>query len=158
MRLFHMGFLLAFLAAPAQASDTADVQRLAEAFCAAVRAGDEAAAEALMLPTLRKGIDALRVANDAFLLAYPGDKPPLGNGLRLTAYQDYPESCIPETVTRDGAVLVYQPAGVIGGAWRDRLEVAPGPDGRPLVSDILYAPDLAQRFSDWLAVTAAEGS
>jgi hypothetical protein len=55
-------------------------------------------------------------------------------------------------------VLVYQPAGVTGGAWRDRLEVETGPDGNPLVSDILYAPDFAQRFSDWLVVTAKEGN
>jgi hypothetical protein len=158
MRHFHVSFILAALAAPAQASDPAAVQRLAEAFCAAVRASDEAAAEALMAPSLREGIAALRVANEAFLLAYPGDKPPLGNGLRLTAYQDYPESCVPEAVTVEGAVLVYQPAGVIGGAWRDRLEVGAGPDGKPLVTDILYAPDLAQRFSDWLVLTAAEGS
>jgi hypothetical protein len=133
------------------------VQRLAETFCAAVRASDEAAAEALMTPALREAIAALREANDAFLAANPGEKPPLGNGLRLTAYQDYPESCTPEAVTEAGADLVYQPAGVTDGAWRDRLEVNMGPEGEPSVSDILYAPDLRDRFSDWLVITTAEG-
>jgi hypothetical protein len=157
MRAFRLTLLLAILTGPAQAADPAAVQRLAETFCAAVRASDEAAAEALMTPALREGIAALRVANEAFLAANPGDKPPLGNGLRLTSYQDYPESCTPEAVTEAGAVLVYQPAGVTDGAWRDRLEVVTGPDGQPLLSDILYAPDLTDRFSDWLVVTAAEG-
>lgn len=158
MRAFWLTLLFFILAGPAQADGPASVQRLAEAFCAAVRASDEAAAEALMTPALRDGIAALRVANAAFIAENPGDKPPLGNGLRLTAYQDYPESCTPEAVTDVGAVLVYQPAGVTDGAWRDRLEVEAAPDGQPLVSDILYAPDLTDRFSSWLVVTAAEGS
>jgi hypothetical protein len=158
MRLLSSCGLLACLAAPVQAADPAEVQRLAEAFCAAVRASDEAAAEALMSPPLREGIAALRIANEAFLAANPGEKPPLGNGLRLTAYQDYPESCTPEAVTEAGAELLYQPAGATDGAWRDRLAVADGPDGKPVIADILYAPDLAERFSDWLVVTAADGS
>jgi hypothetical protein len=158
MRLFRLSGLLACLAAPVHAADPAGVLRLAEDFCTAVRASDEAAAEALMTPALRDGIAALRVANEAFMAANPGEKPPLGNGLRLTAYQDYPESCTPEAVSETGADLVYQPAGVTDGAWRDRLEVVAGPEGEALISDILYAPDLTERFSDWLVVTAAEGS
>ena len=158
MRAFLLNMLLALLAGPAQAADPSAVQRLAEAFCAAVRASDEAAAEALMTQELRDGVAALRIVNEAFVAENPGEKPPLGNGLRLTAYQDYPESCTPEAVTDLGAELVYQPAGVTDGAWRDRLEVVEGPGGQPLVSDILYAPDLAERFSAWLVVTAAEGS
>ena len=157
MRLVRFSGLLACLAAPGEAADPADVQRLAEAFCAAVRASDEAAAEALMAPALRDRIAALRIANEAFLAADPGDKPPLGNGLRLTAYQDYPESCMPEAVGESGAVLAYQPAGVTDGAWRDELEVEIGPAGEPVMSDILYAPDLAERFSDWLVLTTEEG-
>jgi hypothetical protein len=158
MRAFRLTLLLGILTGPAQAADPAAVQRLAEAFCAAVRASDEAAAEALMTEELRDGIAALRVANEAFLAENPGEKPPLGNGLRLTAWQDYPESCTPEAVTDLGAVLVYQPAGVTDGEWRDRLEVVTGADGQPLLSDILYAPDFKERFSDWLVATAAEGS
>jgi hypothetical protein len=158
MRHFHCCGLLACLAAPVQAADPAEVQRLAEAFCAAVRSGDEAGAEVLMSPALRDGIAALRVANEAFLAANPGEKPPLGNGLRLTAWQDYPESCTPQAVTEAGADLVYQPAGATDGAWRDRLEIETGPDGTAVIADILYAPDLAERFSDWLVVTAADGS
>lgn len=162
MHRLRLSCLLAFLAAPAHAADPAvdpaAVQRLAEAFCAAVRASDEPAAEAMMAPALREGIATLRVADAAFIAANPDDKPPLGNGLRLTAFPDYPESCTPEAITETGADLVYQPAGVAGGAWRDRLEVVPGPDGQPLLSDIRYAPDLSARFSTWLIVTAAEGS
>lgn len=158
MRLFWSCGLLACLGAPVHAADPVEVHRLAEAFCAAVRAGDEAGAEALMSPTLRDGIAALRVANKAFLAANPGEKPPLGNGLRLTAYPDYPESCTPEAVTETGTVLAYQPAGAADGAWRDRLEIETGPDGKAVISDILFAPDLADQFSDWLVVTAADGS
>ena len=64
----------------------------------------------------------------------------------------------PEAVTETGTVLAYQPTGAADGAWRDRLEIETGPDGKAVISDILFAPDLADQFSDWLVVTAADGS
>jgi hypothetical protein len=113
--------------------------------------------EALMTPALRFAITHLRRADAAFQAAHPGEKPPQGNGLRLTAFQDYPESCTPEAVGDSGAVRLCQPAGIAGGVWRDRLKVVIGPDGTPMVSDILFAPDLTDCFSDWLKVATDDG-
>jgi hypothetical protein len=139
---------LAAAALPARAGS--DPAALAAAFCAAVRAGDETAAEALMTPELRAGVLRLRAADAAFRAIYPGEKPPLGDGLMLTGYVDYPESCTAEEADTAGAVLVYAPAGAPADVWRDRLVFAPGPDGGLLIAEILYAPDGAARFSDWL--------
>lgn len=132
-----------------------DPASLAAQFCDAVRAGDEAQAEALMSPDLQAAIARLRVADAAFRKAYPGDKPPLGDGLRLTAFPDGLESCIPEAVTAQSADLVYAPGSDPSAPWRDRLVLLAAPDGGVLVADILYAPDQTARFSDWLAETAS---
>jgi hypothetical protein len=148
--------LTAALALPAAALPAragSDPAALAAAFCVTVRAGDETAAEALMTPELRAGIVRLRAADAAFRAIYPGDKPPLGDGLRLTGYVDYPESCAAEEAGPAGAVLVYAPAGAPADVWRDRLVFAPGPDGTPRIADILYAPDQTARFSDWLGAS-----
>lgn len=141
------------LAGTARADDSAAGQ-LARAFCAAVRSGNEAAAEALMTPELQTAIAALRVADDAFRAAQPDEKPPLGDGLRLTAFPDQPESCTPDEVTSGSVVLTYVPAGAADGLWRDQLLLVPvGKDLK--VADILYAPDGTYRFSRWLAESAA---
>jgi hypothetical protein len=139
--------------APARAED-ASALTLAAAFCAAVRASDEAAAEALMPPELQAAIAALRDSDARFRTAYPGDKPPLGDGLALTAYQDYPESCTPEEVSSASVVLAYVPAGAPDGVWRDQLELVTLSDGSLRVADIRYAPDGNRRFSGWLAEAA----
>ncbi len=126
---------------------------LAEAFCAAVKAGDEAAAEALMTAELQAAIAALRASDATFRQTYPGDKPPLGDGLRLTAFPDYPESCIPSEASSESVVLTYAPAGAPEAIWRDQLLLVPTGDG-VRIADILYAPDGTGRFSGWLADSA----
>jgi hypothetical protein len=154
MILVRAALALTLLApAPARAEEGSALT-LATAFCAAVRASDEAAAEALMTPELQAAVAALRSSDARFRTAYPGDKPPLGNGLQLTAYQDYPESCTPEEVSSASVVLAYVPAGAPDGVWRDQLELVTVPEGGLRVADILYAPDGTQRFSAWLTEAA----
>lgn len=150
-------FFLAFLGlliAPA-AFATPGAVSLAMAFCTAVREADEAAAEAMMTPDLQGAIGRLRAADAEYRAAYPQDKPPLGDGLRLTAFPDGLESCTPEAATADSVDLVYAPGSDPSATWRDRLVLMAVPDGRVLVADILYAPDQTARFSDWLVEAAA---
>ena len=146
------GALAMVLLAPAPAARAGDdaARTLATAFCAAVRASDETAAEALMTPALQAAIAALRASDARYRTTFPDDKPPLGDGLALTAYQDYPESCTPEQVSATSVVLAYVPAGAPGEVWRDRLELVALADGSLRVADILYAPDGTRRFSGWL--------
>jgi len=132
-----------------------DPASLALRFCEAVRSSDEALAEALMSPDLQAAIARLRVADAEFRIAYPGDKPPLGDGLRLTAFPDGLESCTPVAVTADSADLVYAPGSDPSAIWQDRLVLTASPDGGVLVADILYAPDQTARFSDWLSEMAS---
>jgi hypothetical protein len=130
-------------------------EAMALSFCAAVSSRNEAAAEALMTPDLQAAIARLRASDARFRLAYPGDKPPLGDGLRLTAFPDGLESCTPETVTADGVDLVYAPGSDPSAIWRDRLVLVAAPGGGVLVADVLYAPDRMSRFSDWLEEAAS---
>lgn len=149
--------LVAVLAAstvvPALAGPAVDA--VARAFCEAVRLSDEAAAEALMTPDLQAAIARLRLSDAAFREAHPGEKPPLGDGLRLTAFPDGLQSCTPEAVTPDSAGLVYAPGIDPSSQWRDRLVLVTAPDGGVLVADILYAPDQTTGFAAWLEEAAA---
>lgn len=146
---------LAGLAASAAAAAAPDPASLARQFCDALRAGDPAGAEALMTAELQVAIARLREADADYRIAYPQDKPPLGDGLRLTAFPDGLESCTPETVSAESADLVFAPGSDPSATWRDRLILVATPDGGVLVADILYAPDQTARFSDWLADAAS---
>ncbi len=141
--------LVVWGAASARATPAAET--VARAFCEAVLRSDEPAAEALMTPELRAAIVQLHMADAAFRIAHPDDKPPLGDGLRLTAFPDGVQGCTPEAVTADTAVLVYAPGIDPAALWRDLLVLAPAADGRVLVADILYAPDQTAGFAAWLA-------
>ena len=132
-----------------------DPTSLARQFCDAVRNSDETLAEALMSPDLQAAIARLRVADAEFRIAYPGDKPPLGDGLRLTAFPDGLASCTPVAVTSDSADLVFAPGSDPSATWQDRLVLMATPDGGVVVADILYAPDQTARFSDWLSEAAS---
>jgi hypothetical protein len=147
--------LMLLVAGGSTAGATPAAEVVAQTFCKAVSLADEAAAEALMTPGLQAAIARLRAADARFRLAYPGDKPPLGDGLRLTAFPDGLASCTPEMVTKDSVDLVYAPGSDPAATWRDRLVLVAAPDGGVLVADILYAPDQSSRFSDWLLEAAS---
>lgn len=149
-----MVFVACLAGSSAVAQQKDEVAELAAAYCAAAILYDETAAEALMSDDLRAAIATARAVSDAYALANPGDKPPLGDGLALTAYQDGRQSCTAEAVTESGAVLVYVPGSDPSSAWRDRIEVTRAADGRLVIADIVYAPDYMSRFSTWLVEVA----
>jgi len=123
---------------------------VATGFCAAVKAFREDEAERLMTAGLRARIAELRRFDAEWQRRNPGEKPPLGNGLMLKAWQDAPESCTPEQVSASGAVLLYAPAGAPADVWRDRLVLVRGADGRLQVADIVYDPRTGGKFTSWL--------
>lgn len=128
---------------------------LATKWCAAVIARDETAATALMSPDLQQAVALARSANAAFQTAQPGEKPPLGDGLRLTAFPDGIDSCLPVSQP-DGTVrLTMQPAGSAEGAWFDDLVPLPGPDGAPVVGEIRFSGEAGDNLSLWLTDAAA---
>lgn len=96
-------------------------EALARQFCAAVLKGDEAAAVALMTPDLQLQVAQLRLFDADWQARNPGEKPPLGNGLRLTAWQDAPGTCTPGETARYRIELIYTPAGAPAEQWRDTL-------------------------------------
>lgn len=151
--LLFVPALVAMSAPSAQASQTAEA--VARAFCAAVRGSDEPAAEALMTPALQAAIARLRAADADYRALFPQDKPPLGDGLRLTAYPDGVLDCRPDAATPDSIDLVYTPGIDPSATWRDRLVLTISPDGAVQVAEILYAPDQTRRFTDWLEEAAS---
>ena len=143
--------ILAALPFPALAEPAA---QLARDYCAAVTRFDEAAAVALMAPALQAAILRARTVDDAFVKAHPDEKPPLGDGLRLAAFPDAPESCTPGTVTDIDAILRYQPAGSEEGAWSDRLILVPDGQGGVLIGDIDFGMKDEDTLSLWLDTIA----
>jgi hypothetical protein len=123
--------------------------RLGRDFCAAVMAGNEGAAVALMAADLQREVAKLRTFDAAWRARNPTEKPPLGDGLRLTAWQDAPQSCTPEAGAAGTVVLAYVPAGAPADEWRDTLVLA---GTAPLrVTDIRYEPRTGGSFRTWVA-------
>jgi hypothetical protein len=135
-------------------SSHAGVAGVAQSFCAAIIANDEAKAEGLMSDSLRDAIAKARVASRAFEMANPGDKPPLGDGLPLAAYPDVPSNCRPSDVSANSVALSYEFADDPKAGWQDRLVVEQSAAGTILISDILYGPDHQERLSAVLAEIA----
>jgi hypothetical protein len=118
-------------------------------FCAAVLAGDEMAAVALMTSDVQEKVNKLKVFDAGWQARNPGEKPPLGNGLQLTAWQDAPQSCTPGEAKGNNLVLTYVPAGAPAEIWRDTLVLA-DEGGGLRVADIRYEPRTGGHFITWL--------
>lgn len=104
-----------------------------------------------MVAELRASIDRLRSFDAQWQARNPGEKPPLGNGLRLTAWQDAAVSCHP-MLRPDGNIDVrYRVASAPGDGWTDRLLLAPGANGAAVVTDIRYDQKSGGGFRDWIA-------
>lgn len=146
--LLALGLLGGCATGAPQAADEATA--VATGFCEAVMAFREDDAERLMTAGLRARIAELRRFDAAWQKRNPGEKPPLGNGLQLKAWQDAPQSCTPEQVTGGSAVLLYTPAGAPEDVWRDRLVLVRGADGRLQVADIVYDARTGGQFTKWL--------
>jgi hypothetical protein len=122
---------------------------LGKRFCTAVMAGDELASVALMVPDLQEKVRALKAFDAGWRTRNPDQKPPLGDGLRLTAWQDAPQSCAPEAGAPGTVVLTYAPAGAPAEVWRDTL-VLEGQGARLAVTDIRYEPRTGGNFRAWV--------
>lgn len=124
-------------------------EALARQFCAAVLKGDEAAAIALMTPDLQLQMAQLRLFDAAWQARNPGQKPPLGNGIRLTAWEDAPGTCTPGEQGRYRIELTYTPASAPADQWRDTLillRVA----GDLKVADIEFDPKGGGSLRGWV--------
>jgi hypothetical protein len=127
----------------------ADAKSVARHFCAAVLKGDEARAVALMTPDLQDQVAGLKLFDAGWRARNPDQKPPLGDGLRLTAWQDAPGACTPGAPTGDTVVLTYAPASAPAEQWRDTLVLA-RVAGRLRVTDIRYDAGTGGQFRTWL--------
>lgn len=147
----HCALVTVLAILPALGPAFADpVDDLAASWCAAVSARDEAMATALMSPDLQQAVALARIANAAFQTAHPGEKPPLGDGLRLTAFPDGIDTCTP-AAQPDGTVrLTMQPAGSAEGAWFDEMIPVAGPSGARVVGDIRFSGEAGDSLSLWL--------
>jgi len=139
-------------------AEVARAEAIGAEFCVAAKQWDEARAERLMTSSLRAAIADLRRFDAEWQARNPGEKPPLGNGLRLMAWPDSPERCVPGAVTAGGmragsVVLAYVPAMAPTEGWEDRLVLVRGPDGRLMVGDIRYDAAVGGSFRQWIAET-----
>lgn len=124
-------------------------EALAQQFCAAMLKGDEAAAVALMTPDLQLQVEQLRKFDAGWRERNPGQKPPLGDGLRLTAWQDAPGTCKPGTPGRYRIELSYSPASAPDHQWRDTL-ILVRVAGDLKVADISFDPQTGGSLRGWV--------
>jgi hypothetical protein len=126
-----------------------DADALARQFCMAILKGEEATAVALMTTDLQLKVARMKVLDAGWRERNPDQKPPLGDGLRLTAWQDAPGSCTPGARAADRVVLTYTPASAPADAWRDTL-ILKQVDGELRVADVRYDLQSGGSFRAWL--------
>jgi hypothetical protein len=150
--------VLVFLALAPTGRATAP-EELAALWCKAAWQHDDAAAIELMAPPLQDLVARATEASAAFALRYPDEKPPLGDGLPLSAFPDPTQDCRAESLSAQEIVLLYTPLPSGEGQWRDKLLLAQtlgtGDPSQVLVTDILFDLPHAHRLSDWLVEAAA---
>ena len=132
------------------ADRSAEAMRLGAAFCTAVIARDEGAATALMSQELQVQVAELRAFDARFRRQRPGDAPPLGDGLRLTAFPVAVTDCRVTVETPLQLILHHRRAGDGDAGWNDRLLLVRSSDGNLRVGDIAFASDERVRLRGWL--------
>ncbi|WP_448578654.1 hypothetical protein [Thermaurantiacus sp.] len=143
-----MGLLLV-AACNATAGRKAEAETLGKRFCAAVLAGNEDAAVTLMAAELQDEVAKLKAFDAGWRMRNPGEKPPLGEGLKLTAWQDAAQSCTPKAVRGAEVVLAYAPASAPADVWQDRLMLVQRDEGL-VMEDIRYDPRTGGSFRAWV--------
>jgi hypothetical protein len=138
------------VACTSMAGKDADAEALGQRFCAAVLAGNEDAAVTLMAADLQDDVAKLKAFDAGWRMRNPGEKPPLGDGLRLTAWQDAPKSCTPGAVGGAEVVLFYAPASAPADVWKDTLMLS-RQNERIAIEDIRYDPRTGGSFRGWMA-------
>lgn len=87
----------AFAALPASAGDTGMVtlkpEQIAQIFCLSRLGNDEAVIEGILTDDLKSAIADAEQKDDDWAKEYPGEKPPLGDGIPWQAWPDYAATC-----------------------------------------------------------------
>lgn len=134
----HM--VAALVSSAAVAAD--DPRVVAETFCKARLAADEAATFALLTPSLVKVIEEAKARNDVIARATPDEKPPFGDGIPYQAFPDAAPGCeagkIEEKPGRTVIEVNYLFPETPNAGWTDRLKLVTEGD-RLLVDDVLFA-------------------
>ena len=136
------GPLLAVMLLSGAALAADEPRAVAEAFCKARLAGDEAATHALLTPSLAKVIGEAKARNDIIAKATPDEKPPFGDGIPYQAFPDVPQGCeAGKTVEKSGRVQIevnYLFPETPKANWTDRLKLVVEGDGLR-IDDIVFA-------------------
>jgi hypothetical protein len=166
---------VAALALPALAAGIVPVQaetagltpdKIGAMFCRARQAGDTSTIERLTTPALLAAIAHAQAVSDAFLIASPGEKPPLGDGVPWQAHPDRADRCTPGEPVVDGMTariaIAYDFAEQPDAAWIDTLVLVltatPAPDSPDRqswrIDDVVFAENLGtlQEFLDAAAL------
>jgi hypothetical protein len=99
MRTISLVATLALLASalPAIADDngmvTLKVNQIGEVFCMSRTGNDEALISGILTEDLQKAIEIADAKDDEFVKKYPGEKPPLGDGIPWQSAPDYAAKC-----------------------------------------------------------------
>ncbi|MEO9228109.1 MAG: hypothetical protein ABI216_04005 [Devosia sp.] len=158
MRYLTLAALLAtaLTSMPAVAADEPQGQmvvlkasQIGQIFCLSRLGNDEAVIQGILTDDLHKAIDAAEVKDGEFAKKYPGDKPPLGDGIGWQSSLDYGDTCDVGVVTlskTDAKVEIkYTFTGYPDGAYTDTLILKKVPiDGMDVaywrIDDVIY-PD-----------------
>jgi hypothetical protein len=138
----HLGALLAATLFSSGVFAADDPRAVAEAFCKARLADNEAATLALLTPSLVHVIEEAKARNDVIAKATPDEKPPFGDGIPYQAFPDVAQGCEPgETSDKSGRVeieIVYLFPETPKANWTDRLKLVTEGDGLR-IDDIVFA-------------------
>ncbi|HEY4202831.1 MAG TPA: hypothetical protein VGM83_19950 [Devosiaceae bacterium] len=111
LALLVAGTIALFGAAPAFASSIG-ASEVGNIFCQARVSGDMTKIDTLISPALKEAIATAEAKNAAAEKQYPGDKPPLGDGIPWASSPDQPPQCTvmgaSGTADHPEVVLYYQ--------------------------------------------------
>lgn len=123
---------------------------IANAYCKARLADDEAATLALLTPSLVKTIDEVKTRSDVIAKATPDEKPPFGDGIPYQSFSDLAQGCeAGKAVEKSSHIEVevnYLFPDTPQANWTDRLKLVAEGD-RLLVDDVLF-PNVANGEPD----------
>lgn len=152
MRL-AVSFVLSLTSTALFASDTLaaeDPPAIANAFCKARLADDEAATLALLTPSLVKTIEEAKARSDVIAKATPDEKPPFGDGIPYQSFPDLAPGCeagrVDEKPSHIEVEVNYLFPDTPKARWTDRLKLVAEGD-RLLVDDVLF-PNVADGEPD----------
>lgn len=137
--------LTLFCTVPALAQpDTGDAEYLARLFCQQQSNYDQSALAPHLSPALAALIEKAWAANAAYEAQYPGDKPPLGDGIPWQSWPDAAPLCIAQIPAYDRNTAVvdidYDFPDQPDASWRDQL-VLVRIDSRWLIDDVMLQGD-----------------